>query len=111
MSNEFKPQEWFYMQNETWNGPFKTSGLKELVKKGLVVPSTLLRLGVAGDPIKAHQVKSLFPNYQGDEQAAAYSIKNEGIPNDQPILITIAILAVVVIVFVLGLIIFSLFKI
>ena len=115
MSNESKPQEWFYLQNDTWNGPFKTSGLKELVKKGLVVPSTLLRLGVAGDPIKAHQVKSLFPNYQGDEQAAAYSIKNEGIPNDQPILMSIAILAVVilavvVIVFVLALTIFSLFK-
>ena len=115
MSNEFKPQEWFYMQNETWNGPFKTSGLKELVKKGLVVPRTLLRLGIAGDPIKAHQVKSLFPNYQGDEQAAAYSIKNEGIPNDQPILMSIAILAVVilavvVIVFVLALTIFSLLK-
>ena len=112
MSNESKPQEWFYLQDETWNGPFKTSGLKELVKKGLVDPSTLLRIGIAGLPIKAHQVKTLFPNYQGDEQvAASSSITNEGIPNDQPILITIAILAVVVIVFVLGLIIFSLFKI
>lgn len=110
MSNEPKPQEWFYLQNDTWNGPFKTSGLKELVKKDLVDPSTLLRLGIAGAPIKAHQVKTLFPNYQGDEQAAASSITNEGIPNDQPILISIAILAVVVIVFVLALIIFSLFK-
>ena len=115
MSNESKPQEWFYLQDETWNGPFKTSGLKELVKKGLVDPSTLLRIGIAGVPIKAHQVKTLFPNYQGDEQVAAYSIKNEGIPNDQPILMSIAILAVVilavvVIVFVLALTIFSLFK-
>ena len=34
MSNEPKPQEWFYLQGETWNGPLKTSGLKDLVKKG-----------------------------------------------------------------------------
>ena len=107
MSNESKPQEWFYLQDETWNGPFKTSGLKELVKKGLVDPSTLLRIGIAGVPIKANQVKTLFPNYQSEEQAAASSIKNEGILNDHPILISIAILAVVVIV---GLTIFRLFK-
>jgi hypothetical protein len=106
MSNESKPQEWFYLQADNWNGPFKTSGLKELVKEGLVDPSTLLRLGVAGAPIKAHQVKTLFPNYQSEEQTAA-SITNEGIPNDQPILISIAILAVVVIAFVLGIIIFT----
>jgi len=81
MSNESKPQEWFYLQDETWNGPFKTSGLKELVKKGAVGPNTLLRLGVAGAPIKAHQIKSLFPNYQGEEQAVTSSIKNKGIPN------------------------------
>ena len=73
MSNESKPQEWFYLRNETWNGPFKTSGLKELVKKGAVGPNTLLRLGVAGAPIKAHQIKSLFPNYQGVEQTTASS--------------------------------------
>ena len=81
MSNESKPQEWFYLQNDAWNGPFKTSGLKELVKKGAVGPNTLLRLGVAGAPIKASQVKSLFPNYQGKEQAVTSSIKNKGIPN------------------------------
>jgi formylglycine-generating enzyme required for sulfatase activity len=107
MSNESKPQEWFYLQNDTWNGPFKTSGLKELVKKGLVDPSTLLRLGVAGAPIKAHQVKSLFPNYQGDEQAATYSIKNEGILsilNDAPTMIGGAIIVVIL----LGILIFGL---
>ncbi len=60
MSNESKPQEWFYQQKKTWNGPFKTSGLKELVTKGLVNPNTLLKIGIAGVPIKAHQVKSLF---------------------------------------------------
>jgi formylglycine-generating enzyme required for sulfatase activity len=107
MSNASKPQEWFYLQDETWNGPFKTSGLKELVKKGLVNPNTLLKIGIAGVPIKAHQVKTLFPNYQSEEQAAASSIKNEGILNDHSILISIAILAVVVIV---GLTIFRLFK-
>ena len=101
MTNESKPQEWFYMQNETWNGPFKTSGLKELVKKGLVVHSTLLRLGVAGEPIKAHQVKSLFPNYLGYEQVAVSSIMKESIPKSVPILIGGAI----ILVFVLGLII------
>ena len=106
MSNESKPQEWFYLQDETWNGPFKTSGLKELVKKGAVGPNTLLRLGVAGTPTKAHQIKSLFPNYQGDEQAAASPIKNKGVPKNAPALIAGAIL----IVFVLGIIIFSLFK-
>ena len=31
MSNKSKPQEWFYLQNETWDGPFNTPGLKELV--------------------------------------------------------------------------------
>ena len=106
MSNEPKPQEWFYLRNETWNGPFKTSGLKDLVKKGAVAPNTLLRLGVAGAPIKAHQIKSLFPNYQGEEQAASSPIKKESIPNKAPILIGGAIL----IAFVLGLLIFSLFK-
>lgn len=60
MSNESKPQEWFYLQNDTWNGPFKTSGLKELVKNGEVNPNTLLKIEIAGVPIKAHQVKSLF---------------------------------------------------
>ena len=60
MSNESKPQEWFYLQNETWNGPIKTSGLKDLVKKGLVGPSTLLRLGNEGEPFKASRVKDLL---------------------------------------------------
>ena len=106
MSNESKPQEWFYLQNETWNGPFKTSGLKELVKKGLVDPSTLLRIGVASAPIKASQVKSLFPNYQGEEQTAASPIKNKAIPKNAPALIAGAIL----IAFVLGLLIYSLIK-
>ena len=106
MSNESKPQEWFYLQDETWNGPFKTSGLKELVKSGIVGPNTLLRIGITGVPIKALQVKSLFPNYQGDEQAAASSIKNEGIPKYVPILIGAAIWVVIV----LGLIISFLFK-
>ncbi len=106
MSNESKPQEWFYLQDETWNGPFKTSGLKELVKKGAVGPNTLLRLGVAGAPIKAHQIKSLFPNYQGGEAATAISRKGKGLTNNIPILIGSAIL----IAFVLGLLIFSLFK-
>jgi hypothetical protein len=106
MSNESKPQEWFYLQDETWNGPFKTSGLKELVKKRIVGPSTLLRLGVAGAPIKAHQIKSLFPNYQGAEQPVTSSIKNESIPQSVPILIAGAIL----IAFVLGREIYGLFK-
>ena len=106
MSNESKPQEWFYLQNDTWNGPFKTSGLKELVKKGAVGPSTLLRIGVASAPIKASQVKSLFPNYQGDEAATAISRKGKGLTNNIPILIGSAI----IIAFVLGLLIFSLFK-
>ena len=30
------------------------------MKKGLVNPNTLLKIGIAGVPIKAHQVKSLF---------------------------------------------------
>ena len=77
MSNESKAQEWFYLQNETWNGPFKTSGLKELVKKGIVDPSTLLRIGITGVPIKAHQIKSLFPNYQGNKQVPFVIQKNE----------------------------------
>ena len=106
MSNEYKPQEWFYLQNETWNGPFKTSGLKELVKKGAVAPNTLLRLGVAGAPIMAHQIKSLFPHYQTDKHATSSPIKKESTPNKAPILIGGAIL----IAFVLGLLIFSLFK-
>ena len=106
MSNESKPQEWFYLQDETWNGPFKTSGLKELVKKGAVGPSTLLRIGVAGAPIKASQVKSLFPHYQTDKQATSSPIKKESTPNKAPILIGGAILMA----FVLGLLIFSLFK-
>ena len=109
MSNESKPQEWFYLQNETWNGPFKTSGLKDLVKKGAVGPNTLLRLGVAGAPIKAHQIKSLFPNYQGEEQAAASSIKNEGILsilNDAPTMIGGALIVVIL----LGILIFGLTK-
>jgi formylglycine-generating enzyme required for sulfatase activity len=110
MSNASKPQEWFYLQDETWNGPFKTSGLKELVKKDIVGPSTLLRLGFAGESFKAQQVKSLFPNYQVNEQAATSSLKNEGILNNHPILIFIVILAVVVLVFVLGLLTYSLFK-
>jgi formylglycine-generating enzyme required for sulfatase activity len=104
MSNESKPQGWFYLQDETWNGPFKTSGLKELVRKGLVDPNTLLRIGIAGVPIKAHQVKSLFPNYQGEEQAAAISIKNKGIPNNAPALIAGAL----ILVFVLGILFFGL---
>ncbi|MEN9671975.1 MAG: hypothetical protein RL553_240, partial [Planctomycetota bacterium] len=95
-----------YLQDETWNGPFKTSGLKELVKKGAVGPNTLLRLGVAGAPIKAHQIKSLFPQYQTDKQATSSPIKKESTPNKAPILIGSAIL----IAFVLGLLIFSLFK-
>ena len=66
----------------------------------------MLRIGVAGVPIKAHQVKSLFPNYQGDGPVTAISRKNEGIPNNVPILIGGGIL----IVFVLGLLIYSLFK-
>lgn len=106
MSNESKPQEWFYLQDETWNGPFKTSGLKELVKKGAVGPNTLLRLGVAGAPIKAHQIKSLFPNYQGGEAATAISRKGKGLTNNIPILIGSAIL----IAFGLGLLIYGLFK-
>ena len=60
MSNESKPQEWFYLQGETWNGPLKTSGLKDLVKKGIVGPSTLLRLGNEGEPFKASRVKDLL---------------------------------------------------
>ena len=107
MSNESKPQEWFYLQDETWNGPFKTSGLKELVKKGLVDPSTLLRIGISGVPIKAHQVKSLFPDYHVDEQAAASSITNEGIQsilNDAPTIIG----GVLILVFLLGILIFGL---
>ena len=98
MSNESKPQEWFYLQNDTWNGPFKTSGLKELVKKGAVGPNTLLRLGVAGAPIKAHQIKSLFPNYQGEEQAVTSSIKNKSILNNVPALVAGAILIVSLII-------------
>ena len=65
MSNESKPQEWFYLHNENWNGPFNTPALKELVKKSLVGPDTLLRIGIAGVPIKAHQVKSLFAEKPG----------------------------------------------
>jgi formylglycine-generating enzyme required for sulfatase activity len=65
-----------------------------------------LRLGVAGAPIKAHQVKSLFPNYQSDDQIGTSSIKNERIPNNAPIFIGGSILAV----FVLGLTILFLFK-
>ena len=60
MSNESKPQEWFYLQDETWNGPLKTAGLKDLVKKGLVDPSTLLLLGNEGEPFKASRVKDLL---------------------------------------------------
>ena len=60
MSNESKPQEWFYLQGETWNGPLKTSGLKDIVKKGIVGPSTLLRLGNEGEPFKASRVKDLL---------------------------------------------------
>ena len=115
MSNESKPQEWFYLQNETWNGPFKTSGLKELVKKGAVGPNTLLRLGVAGAPIKASQVKSLFPNFQGAEQPVTSSTKGNnssayklgaGIRKTRGLGSAIAVL----LVFVLGLLIYSLFK-
>ena len=116
MSNEAKPQEWFYLQDETWNGPFKTSGLKELVKKGAVGPNTLLRLGVAGAPIKAHQIKSLFPNYQGGEQTTASSSTkgnnssayklSAGIRKTRGLGSAIAVL----LVFVLGLLIYSLFK-
>ena len=116
MSNESKPQEWFYLQDETWNGPFKTSGLKELVKKGLVDPSTLLRIGIAGLPINAHQVKTLFPNYQGVEQTTASSSTNgnnslayklgTGIRKTRGLGSAIAVL----LVFVLGLLIYSLFK-
>ena len=107
MSNESKSQEWFYLQNETWSGPFNTPGLKELVKKGFVDPNTLLRVGIAGVPIKAHQLKSLFPNYQGEEQAVDSSVKNEGvlsILNDVPTLIGGAL----ILVFVLGILIFGL---
>ena len=103
MSNESKPQEWFYLQNETWNGPFKTSVLKDLVKKGIVGPSTLLRIGIAGVPIKAHQVKSLFPHYQTDKQATSSPIKKESIPNKAPILIG----GVILIVFIFGIILIS----
>jgi len=109
MSNESKPQEWFYLHDETWNGPFKTSGLKELVKKGAVGPNTLLRIEITGVPIKAHQVKSLFPNYQGDEQAPAIPRKDEGILsilNDAPTMIGGAL----ILVFLLGILIFGLFK-
>ena len=60
MSNESKSQEWFYLQDETWNGPLKTSRLKDLVKKGLVGPSTLLRLGNDGEPFKASRIKDLL---------------------------------------------------
>ena len=60
MSNESKSQEWFYLQDETWNGPLKTSGLKDSVKKGLVGTSTLLRLGNEGEPFKASRVKDLL---------------------------------------------------
>jgi len=60
MSNESKPQEWFYLQGETWNGPLKTSGLKDIVKKGIVGPSTLLRLGNDGEPFKASRIKDLL---------------------------------------------------
>jgi formylglycine-generating enzyme required for sulfatase activity len=98
MSNKPKPQEWFYLQDETWYGPFKTSELKELVRKGLVDPSTLLRIGIAGVPIKAHQVKSLFPNYQGEEQAVTSSINNTGIPKNAPALIAGALLVAIVLV-------------
>ena len=110
MSNESKPQEWFYLQDETWNGPFKTSGLKDLVKKGVVGPRTLLRIGVAGVPVKAHQVKSLFPNYGGFGQWATSSKKNNFFRKYESILTGGVILAGVVIVFVYELIIFSLFK-
>ena len=60
MSNESKPQEWFYLNDETWNGPLKTSGLKNLVIKGEIGPSTLLRLGSKGQPFKASRVKDLL---------------------------------------------------
>jgi formylglycine-generating enzyme required for sulfatase activity len=99
MSNESKPQEWFYLRNETWNGPFKTSGLKELVKKGLVDPSTLLRIGITGVPIRARQVKSLFPNYQGAEQPVTSSIKNKGILNNAALIVGAILITSLIILF------------
>ena len=50
-------------------------------------------------PIKAHQVKTLFPNYQGAEQPVTSSIKNKGILNNAALIVGAILITSLIILF------------
>ncbi|MEX0675482.1 MAG: DUF4339 domain-containing protein [Pirellulales bacterium] len=77
--------EWFIQHGGKQYGPLASANLKKLAAEGKITPSTLVRLGTAGNWVPAARVQGLFAASASAPASAAASPRQTAVPQPSPL--------------------------